>query len=130
MKNLQREPLRRMTTPELLRHAAEEARLLAKAEALHLKTELREELRAAKRAGILLGSAAALALCGLAAIFVALGLAVALPPGMGPLLVGLVLLCAGGALGFAGYRAAPKEPVPRSRKRLKEDFTLAREQLA
>jgi predicted ABC-class ATPase len=75
---LDRRQLEALSTVELIRHAIEEAKLLARAEVLHAKKELREELHRGVVAGILLGSAGALALAGLAALFVAAGLALPL----------------------------------------------------
>ena len=49
--------LRNMSTVDLVRHAMTEMKLLIRAEALHARTELRQELKEARNAGILLGAA-------------------------------------------------------------------------
>ena len=72
---LERRQLESLSTAELVRHAIEEAKLLARAEVLHAKKELQEEIKAARTAGILLGAGAVLALVGLCALFIAAGLA-------------------------------------------------------
>src|SRR4051812_41419733 len=69
------DPLLNLSTPDLVRHALEEAKLYAKAEVLHAKRELQDELKAAKIAGAMFGVAAVLALCGLSVLFVSLALA-------------------------------------------------------
>ena len=80
MQTTEQEQLHGLSTADLVRHALEEARLLAKAEVLHAKEELKQELGAAKTAGILLGACATLALTALSVLFVALALALPLPP--------------------------------------------------
>ncbi|MBI3182783.1 MAG: phage holin family protein [Myxococcales bacterium] len=122
--------LRSLSTPELLRHAVEEARLLARAEVLHAKAELKEELGKAKLAGLLLGAAASAGLSGLSLLFVALAVTFPLPVGIGPLLLGALLLALCATLAFAAYRKLPKRPLPRTQQRLREDFTLAKDQFA
>jgi Flp pilus assembly protein TadB len=124
---LERRQLESLSTAELVRHAIEEARLLARAEVLHAKKELGEELKAARTAGILLGAGGVLGLVGLAALFVALGLALA--QGLGVLLVGIVLLLLAGGLAFAGSKRLPKKPLPHTQERLKTDLTRTRETL-
>ena len=61
-----------MSTSELVRIALGEAQLLAKAEVLHAKEELRAELKAAKVSGILIGAGGAAALCAVSVLLVAL----------------------------------------------------------
>lgn len=126
---LERRQLESLSTAELIRHAVEEAKLLARAEVLHAKKELREELRRATAAGILLGSAGALGLAGLAALFVAAGLALPLAAWLGVLLVGLFLLAVAGLLALVGYKRLPKQPMARTQERLKTNLLLTREAL-
>lgn len=126
---LERSQLETLTTAELIRHAFAEAKLLVKAEVLHAKKELREEVKAARTSGILLGAAFTLALCGLAALFVALGLALPVGPALGVLLVGVGILILAGVLAFVGVKKLPKKPLPHTQERLKADFDLARETL-
>lgn len=127
---LERDQLRTLTTAELVRHALTEARMLAKAEILHAKKELREEVKAARTSGILIGAGAVLALCGLPLLFVALALALPLVNHqLGNLLVGLVLLALAGTLVMVGVKKLPRKPLPHTQDRLKTDLTLTRETL-
>src|SRR5436190_1875566 len=106
--------LRERSTPELIRSALDEARLLARAEVLHAKQELREEIAGSKRAGIFLGSAATFALCGLSALFVALGLVLPVSATVGTWIVGVGLLLIALVLGLLGRRALPTRPLART----------------
>lgn len=124
------EQLRHLSTAELVRHALDEAKLLVKAEVLAAKRELKEELVAAKRAGILLGASAVLALCGLAALFVALGIALPGAPGWGVAIVAVLLLAIAGGLAFYGVKRVPKKPMERTVDRIKTDIAVTREQFA
>jgi hypothetical protein len=124
------EAVRSMSTPELIRHAVEEAKLFARAEILHAKHELQEEVRAAKKSGILMGAAAVAALCGLSVLLVALALALPLADALAALIVGGILVVAGALCGALGYRALPRKPLPKTAERLKIDLTMAKEQLA
>jgi uncharacterized membrane protein len=126
---LERSQLESLSTAELIRHALAETRLLVKAEVLHAKKELREELKAAKTAGIFLGAGAVLALAALPVLFVALGLALPLGEALGVLLVGVLLLAVGGLLLFLGIKRVPKKPLPHTQERLKMDYQLTRETL-
>jgi hypothetical protein len=126
---LEREQLESLSTAELVRHAIEEARLLARAEVLHAKKELREEVKAARTSGILLGAGGVLALVSLAALFVAVGLALPVAQWLGVLLVGVFLLLVGGGLAFAGYKRLPKKPLSHTQERLKTDLARTRETL-
>jgi Flp pilus assembly protein TadB len=126
---LERSQLETLSTAELIRHAFAEAKLLVKAEVLHAKKELREEIKAARTSGILLGAAITLALCGLAALFVAIGLALPLSLWLGVLLVGVAILLIAGGLAWLGMKKLPRKPLPHTQERLKADFELARETL-
>ncbi|WP_257450980.1 phage holin family protein [Archangium lipolyticum] len=126
---LERRQLESLSTAELIRHAIEEARLLARAEVLHAKKELREEVKAARTSGILLGAGAVLGLVGLAALLVAAGLALPLAQWLGVLLVGVFLVLLAGGLAFAGARRLPKKPLSHTQERLKTDIARTRETL-
>lgn len=126
---LERRQLESLSTAELVRHALDEARLLARAEVLHAKKELREELKAARTAGLLLGAGGVLGLMGLAALFVMVGLALPVAQWLGVLLVGVFLLLLAGGLALAGYKRLPKKPLPHTQERLKTDLTRTRETL-
>jgi len=122
--------LRNLSTADLIRHALEEAKLYAKAEVLHAKRELQEEVRAAKRAGIFFGIAGVLALTALSVLFVALALALPMAQALSALVVGLALLAVGGVCALLGRRALPRKPLPQTAERLKFDWTLAKERFA
>ncbi len=122
-------PERALPTSDLLRHALSEAKLLARAEVMHAKLELRAELKAATRAGIGLGVAGTLGLVGLTLLFATLALALPVSGWLGMLLVGLFVLAVAGAAGLYGYKKLPKEPMARTRARLLDDVTLAKEHL-
>jgi hypothetical protein len=126
---LDAERLRGLSTPDLLRHVLEEARLLARAEILVVREELQNELQRAKVAGILAGAALVLTLNGLAVLFVALAAALPLNLWLAALIVGGALLLIAGVLGFLAYRKAPTNPMERSQVRLKQDLALTRETL-
>lgn len=126
---LERSQLGTLTTAELIRHAFAEAKLLVKAEVLHAKKELREEIKAARTSGILIGAAVTLVLCGLSALLVAIGLALPLSAWLGVLLVGAAILLIAGGLAWFGVKKLPKKPLPHTQERLKADFDLARETL-
>ncbi|RYZ34335.1 MAG: phage holin family protein [Myxococcaceae bacterium] len=126
---LERTQLETLSTSELIRHALSETRLLVKAEVMHAKKELKQELQAAKTAGILLGAGAVLALTSLAVLFVALGLAIPVVAGLGVAIVGVVLLAVAGLLLFLGSKRVPKQAMPHTQERLKADFKLTRETL-
>ncbi|MGZ3461121.1 MAG: phage holin family protein [Archangium sp.] len=126
---LERRQLESLSTAELVRHALDEARLLARAEVLHAKKELQEELKAARTAGLLLGAGGVLGLLGLAALFVMVGLALPVAQGLGVLRVGVFLLQLAGGLALAGYKRLPKKPLPHTQERLKTDITRTRETL-
>ncbi len=126
---MQREDLSQLSTAHLVRQALDEAKLLAKAEVLHAKAELKEEIRAAKRVGIFAGVAGVLALCGLSTLFVLLAIALPLSEVAGLAVVGVALLAIAGGLAFMAYQQLPKKPMARTQGRLKQDLQVAKEQL-
>ncbi len=121
--------LRAMPTGELVRHALEETRLLVKAEVLHAKQELREELQGAKVGGILLGITLGLALSVLTLLFVALALALPMSEPLAVLLVAAGMLVLGGILAAVGVKKLPRKPLGRTQERLRRDLQLTKEQL-
>lgn len=126
---LERRQLETLSTAELIRHALDESRLLVRAELLHAKKELREELKAARTAGILIGVGAVLSLMALACLFVAAGLALPLGEPWDVLVMGVALLAVSGLLLFLGVKRLPKKPLPHTQERLKMDYQLTRETL-
>lgn len=119
-----------LSTAELIRHAVNEAKLLARAEVLHAKQELKEELRAAKRTVIFGGVAVVAGFTALVLLFVALALAFPLAPSLGAVAVAMCLLLVAGATAFAAYRNAPRKPMLRTQARLKQDVQIARGEFA
>ncbi len=124
------QPERELSTSELVRHALEEAKLLARAEVAHARLELQAELREARNAGIALGVAATLGLCGLTLLFVALAAALPMETWGAALIVGLGLLTFAGIAAAIGLRRLPKKPLERTRARLFDDLQFTRERLA
>src|SRR5678816_4453326 len=97
-----------MSTVELVRHAMTEMKLLARAEVLHARTELKEELGEARTAGILLGGALFLAPAGLAVALMAIVLALPEPRWLPALVLGIVVLAGAGLLAFLAMKKLPK----------------------
>jgi 4-hydroxybenzoate polyprenyltransferase len=127
---LDEQELRSKSTAELIRHALEEAKLLAKAEVIHAKQEMKEELKGLKLFAILTGISVALGLCALSALFVALGLLIPLPASGGVAVVGAGLLVIAALVALVGWRKLPKKPLPRTQERLRQDYAVTRERLA
>jgi drug/metabolite transporter (DMT)-like permease len=106
-----------------------EMKLLIRAEALHARTELRQELREARNAGILLGAALFLAPAGLAVALMAIVLALPGQQWIWALVLGVVVLGLAVLLIFLAVGRLPKHPLARTRDRLKLDWMLTREEL-
>ena len=121
--------LRNMSTVDLVRHAMTEMKLLVRAEVLHARTELREELTAARNAGIMIGAAVFLAPAGLAIALMAIVLALPLVQWLSALVLGVVVLAVAGVLALFAVKRLPKQPLARTRDRLKLDWMLTREEL-
>ena len=121
--------LRSMSTVELVRHAMTEMKLLIRAEALHARTELRQELHEARNAGILLGAALFLAPAGLAVALMAIVLALPGQQWIWALVLGVVVLALAVVLIFLAVNRLPRHPLSRTRDRLKLDWMLTREEL-
>ncbi len=118
-----------MSTNELVRRAMSEARLLAKAELLHAKVELAEEVRAARVSGVFAGGAVALALMGLALLLTAGADALPVPLWVGALFVagGVLLLAA--VCAAVAWSKLPKKPMRHTLERLSMDLEELRQQL-
>ena len=121
--------LRNMSTVELVRHAMTEMKLLVRAEVVHARTELKEELREARNAGILLGAALFLAPVGVAIVLMPIVLALPEPRWLAALILGVVVLVVAGVLAVIAVKKLPKHPLARTRDRLKLDWMLTREEL-
>jgi Putative Actinobacterial Holin-X, holin superfamily III len=118
-----------LSTNELVLRAMNEARLLAKAELLHAKVELTQEVRAARFAGVFLGSAAALALVGLALLLTAVADALPLRLWEGALLVAGAVLVLAALCGAIGWRRLPRKPMRHTLERLSLDLEELQRQL-
>ncbi len=123
-------PLQAISTPALMRQAISEIKLLAKAEMLHARLELQDELREARRAGVMLGCSVALLLCGLSVALVGIALTLPLAEWAAAFLVAALLLALGAVCGVVGYRCVPRKPLQKTQQRIKEDLAITREQLA
>jgi hypothetical protein len=121
--------LRNMSTVELVQHAMTEMKLLVRAEVLHARTELKAELKEARNAGIMIGAAVFLAPAGLAIALLAIVFALPLVQWLSALVLGLVVLALAGLLALLAVRRLPKQPLARTRDRLKLDWLLTREEL-
>ena len=123
------EPERSRSTPDLLRHILEETKLLARAEVEVARQEVKAELNRGKSAGVALGIAFGLALCALTLLLVTVALALPMTDWVATLVVGLVVLFFAAIAAGVGSRLVPKKPMRRTKERLTEDVTLARERL-
>ena len=121
--------LRNMSTPELVRHAMTEMKLLVRAEVVHARAELRQELKEARNAGILFGAALFLAPAGLGVALLAIVFALPVVQWVSALVLGVVILLLAGLLLVLAVRRLPKQPLARTRDRLKLDWMLTREEL-
>ncbi|HEX5748512.1 MAG TPA: phage holin family protein [Archangium sp.] len=122
-------PEKDLSTNELVRRAMSEARLLAKAELLHAKVELAQEVRAARASGIFVGGGAALALVGLALLFVAGAAALALPLWAAALLAAGVAFVLAAVLGAIAWTKLPKKPMRHTMERLSMDLDELRQHM-
>ena len=121
--------LRNMSTPDLVRHAMTEMKLLVRAEVVHARAELKQELREARNAGILFGAALFLAPAGLGIALMAIVLALPIVQWASAVVLGLVVLLVAALLVFLALKRLPKQPLARTRDRLKLDWMLTREEL-
>lgn len=104
-------------TRELMREAVDEGRDLVRLEVELAMQDARADLARAKTGGILLASALAPALAGLAMLFVALASAFGLA-WLAALVVGVVLAVGAAVAGVVGWRAVPRAPLARTRARV------------
>jgi len=121
--------LQNMSTPELIRHAMTEMKLLVRAEVVHARVELKQELREARNAGILFGAALFLAPAGLGIALLAIVFALPVVQWASALVLGLVVLVLAGLLLLLAVKRLPRQPLARTRDRLKLDWMLTREEL-
>jgi uncharacterized membrane protein YqjE len=121
--------LRNMSTLELVRHGMTEMKLLVRAEVLHARTELKEELKEARTAFILLAGALFLAPAGLAVALTFIVLALPEPRWVPALVLAVVVLGLAALLAFLAIRKMPKQPLARTRDRLRLDWMLTKEEI-
>ena len=121
--------LRNMSTVELVRHGMTEMKLLIRAEMLHARTELKVELKEARNAGILIGAALFLAPAGLAIALMPIVFAFPESRWLVSLILGIVVLAAAALLAVLAVKRLPKQPLSRTRDRLKLDWMLTKEEL-
>lgn len=124
-----RMPEKDLSTNELVRRAMSEARLLAKAELLHAKVELAQEVRAARFSAALLGGTAALALVGLAMLFTAGAAALALPLWAGALIGAGVAFVLAALFAAIAWTKLPSKPMRHTMERLSMDLEELRQHI-
>jgi hypothetical protein len=117
------------SAPALVTQAINEARELARLEIALAKMEMRQELAAAKKAGITLGAGTVLAIAGITMLLVAISLAFS-ATWLPALLVGVIALAGAAIVGLVGYKAAPKEPLGETRKRATTEARMLKEHTA
>lgn len=122
--------LRSMTTASLLQRAVSEIKLLAKAEVLHARQELKDEFNNVRVASILLGVCLGISLCGLSVLFVALALALPISAPIAALIVGGALVLLAVLCGLMGFKRLPKKPMQETQRRLKDNLSMTRKQFA
>jgi uncharacterized membrane protein YqjE len=116
------------STADLVKEALVEAKELVRLEVALAQNEMKQELVELKRAAVVFGAAASLALVGLTMLVVAVCTAIA--PIGASLVVGIVLLTVGAVLAGIGARRLPKKPMHRTRRRLETDVKLMKERVA
>ena len=117
------------STPELVKQSVEDIKELIQLEVKLAKVEMRDQLAQAKVAAVLFGATAFAALTGAALLLVALALAIA-PTAIPALAIGLSLLAAAAALGFAGWKVLPHTALPRARRKVENDVRQLKERVA
>ena len=120
----------RLTTPELVARIAQDAQDLVKAEITLAKSEVRTTFQGITAAAKRFAIAIPLFLGGYLALIAAavLGLSEVLEPWGAALVVAGGLLLPGVILVMLAGKASPKEPFERTKKSLKQDLELAKDQ--
>jgi hypothetical protein len=116
-------------TGQLVREALDEMQQLVRLEVALARDEVTTELARAKTAGIVLGAAAALGICGLALLLVAIAAAFS-TLWLAALALGGTLLFASVALGYGAWKAMPPRPLGQTKERLQSDLKQLRERVA
>ncbi len=115
-----------MSTGELVRQTLEESKELVRIELKLARQEVGEDLLQLKNVAILTGVAAVLAILTLSSLVVALVLALG-GTAIAALIVAAVLLVSAGVTVTVAYKHVPKEPLQRTRARLKSDINHLKE---
>jgi hypothetical protein len=122
------EPLEEQSTTDLLRQTLEETKQLARLEVRLAQSELREDVRSLKWAGLLFAIAAALFVVALAMFDLAVVIALGGTASAALIVAGIVLVEVA-VLAIAGYRLLPKVPLERTRARFAEDVRTLKEHM-
>jgi uncharacterized membrane protein YqjE len=129
MVNAPVDPRLEAKTSDLVKEALDEAKQLVRIEVALAKEEVREEVRDAKRAGIMFGASTVLGIVGVALLLVALALAI-FPGPIPALVIGAVLLVVAGVLGLVAYQSVPRKPLADTKRRLETDVKILKEHIA
>ncbi|HMA97259.1 MAG TPA: phage holin family protein [Polyangiaceae bacterium] len=120
---------RNSTTPELVKEVLADARELLTLEVRMAVDEAREEVLRVKRAAIAGAVAVVLVLLGAVALLVALILALGGAPWHALAVGGVLLLLACGGAAYA-YSIVPKNPLAKTRERLRQSANQLKEHVA
>jgi membrane protein len=121
------EPVRDMSTGELIGFITERTRELVRDEIELAKSEARSDVRAEVRAAIGMTAGGVLMICGLTMCFVAVALAlstVIMPWAAALIVAGVVLVC-GGIILMVGKKRIVRAPLARTRESIKENVEWA-----
>lgn len=129
MESYEQERLHEIPTRDLLGHAMTEAKLVAKAEVLHARAELRTEVKKLRMAAVLLVPALVFALTGFVLGMALIAHALPLPPVASLAIVGGFCLLAAAGLGAMGFFRLPKKPMKETVRRLERYIEITREEL-
>jgi uncharacterized membrane protein YqjE len=129
MVNVPVDPRLEAKTSDLVKEALDEAKQLVRIEVALAKEEVREEVRDAKRAGMMFGASTVLGIVGVALLLVALALAI-FPGPIPALVIGAVLLVLAGVLGLVAYQSVPRKPLADTKRRLETDVKILKEHIA
>jgi len=122
-------PSTNVSTPDLVHEAVEDARHLIRLEIALARDELTHQIASAKTAAISLGAAAGALVSSLTMFMVAIAAAFT-AISLAALVLGAFLLAASSWLGFAGFKALPREPLAQTRRRLETDLQELKERVA
>jgi hypothetical protein len=114
------------TAAELLRHALDEARTLARLEISLAREEMKSGVAVAKTGGVVMGVATAFGLAGFTMCMVAIATAFS-KPWLAALILGLILLVVASALVIGAWREMPKKPMGETKDRLSFDLQQLKE---